>query len=385
MLTWELGLNLGHLSRLFPVALTLKRGGHNVIVVTRDIRAADRVFGDIGIKFMQSPGLSRGPQLHHRTTGFADILRTQGWGNFSTLSALTKEWLALFSQFKPDKLILDYSPTVSLAARIAQIPAILIGNGFELPPLTDPLPPFPELPWATQERAAVAEKAIVTIANRVLEPFTKAPLSALCDMYADQVRLFATFPELDHYGARQDATYIGPLLRHLTQPQIKWPRGTGPKIFACIKPDTSRVAEILFTLSNMNGRVVCVASGFATSTLQPYMKGHIHYSFDAIDISSLRDADLCISYGAEGTMIQFLLAGVPQLIAPWYVEAFMAARKIESNRLGLTAKIPDNASIAFLIDTLLTDTTFRNCAGAFARRYSNSSTGNAVNSLIRHL
>jgi UDP:flavonoid glycosyltransferase YjiC (YdhE family) len=50
-----------------------------------------------------------------------------------------------------------------------------------------------------------------------------------------------------------------------------------------------------------------------------------------VDLNSLApDADACVSYGAEGTVATFLLAGVPQLISPWHVEAHMAASRIEA-------------------------------------------------------
>jgi UDP:flavonoid glycosyltransferase YjiC (YdhE family) len=52
-------------------------------------------------------------------------------------------------------------------------------------------------------------------------------------------------------------------------------------------------------------------------------------------LTPLRDADLCITYGAEGTTLRFLLAGVPQLIVPWHVETYMAARRIEALGCGL--------------------------------------------------
>jgi hypothetical protein len=68
---------------------------------------------------------------------------------------------------RPDRLVLDYSPIATLAARIAVIPCVLIGNGFELPPATNPLPPFPGFSWATPERAAESERIVLANANAV--------------------------------------------------------------------------------------------------------------------------------------------------------------------------------------------------------------------------
>jgi hypothetical protein len=157
-------------------------------------------------------------------------LLSQGWSDRSALWGLTQGWLNIFRLFRPDKLILDYSLTVSLAARIAKIPTILVGNGFELPPLTDPLPPFPGFPWATQQKASQSESLAVAVASRVLSAYREPAISALRDLMIDQAQLFATFPELDHYGHRDGAEYIGPLFGQAKAPQVGWPEGNGPKI-----------------------------------------------------------------------------------------------------------------------------------------------------------
>jgi UDP:flavonoid glycosyltransferase YjiC (YdhE family) len=338
LLTWELGLNLGHLTRLLPVAQELKRQGHIVLVASRDIQAAATVLGPSGIPFIQAPHLPWGIPLSHRATGYADILLSQGWSDQSALWGLTQAWLNIIKLFRPDKLVLDYSPTVSLAARIARIPTILVGNGFELPPLTDPLPPFPNFSWATYERVASSEKLAVAQANSVLKVFKQPTMTAIRDLFQNAIRLFATFQDLDHYGDRGGEEYIGPLLGKLNAPCAEWPEASGMKIFACLRPDTNQVEEILGALSLITARVVCVASGFTAQQLHPFKKKHIQFSSGPVHLESLFDADLCVTYGAEGTMLRFLLAGVPQLISPWHVEAHMSARQIEAHGLGIALR-----------------------------------------------
>lgn len=369
LFTWELGLNLGHLTRLLPVAQQLKHDGHIVLVAVRDIQAAATVLGPAGIPFVQAPHLPKGIPLSHRATGYADILLSQGWSDKSALWGLAQGWLTMFQLFRPDKLILDYSPTVSLAAKIAKIPSILVGNGFELPPLTDPLPPFPGFSWATSEKAAQSEKLALANANGVISAFKGQPISALRDMTIDQPRLIATFPELDHYGERKDAEYIGPLLGKLNAPQVEWPEGEGLKIFACLRPDTSHVNEILTALAAMTARVVCIAAGFTVMQLETFRKDHIRWSLGPVNLEPLLDADLCISYGAEGTMMRFLMAGVPQLISPWHVETYMAARRIEAARFGSTLeRALDTRSILEVIERLMGDTVVCNNVMAFTLR-----------------
>ncbi len=369
LLSWELGLNLGHLTRLLPIAERLKSEGHVVLVAARDVQAAASVLGPAGIPFVQAPHLPKGIPLDHRPSGYADILLSQGWSDSVSLWGLTHSWLSLLRLFRPDRAILDYSPTASLALRIARIPAVLVGNGFEIPPATDPLPAFPGFSWATPAKAAEAEARALAAANSVLARFGGTSLTALRDLVANSTRLLATFPELDHYGERTDAQYIGPLLGHLKAPRVEWPEeGGAAKFFACLRPDTSNVQSILSALGAVDGRVVCVASGFSRAQLQRFAKRHIRFCLAPVDLDALLDADLCITYGAEGTVLRFLMAGVPQLISPWHVETYMAARRIEENGLG--ARIPERCnpeSATAIIGAAASDRNLRVCARAFRK------------------
>jgi len=44
LLTWELGLNLGHLTRLLPIAQKLMADGYVLLAAVRDIEAGSRCF-----------------------------------------------------------------------------------------------------------------------------------------------------------------------------------------------------------------------------------------------------------------------------------------------------------------------------------------------------
>jgi hypothetical protein len=362
---------VGHLTRLLPIAQQLKSEGHVLLAAVRDLQSAASILGPAGIPLIQAPHLLHGNPLQHRPTGYADILLSQGWSDPSGLWGLTQGWLNIFALFKPDHLIIDYSPTASLAARITRIPTLLVGNGFELPPITDPLPPFPGFAWALADAANQAERLAVANANTVARAYKGSELSSLSSLVAGQKRLFATFSELDHYGGREDADYIGPLLGKSNARQVKWPQGEGPRIFATVKPDTTNVKEILDALTRLESRVLCVAMGFSRESLAPYCRPHIVYSLAFVDLQLLRDADLCITYGAEGTTLTFLLAGVPQLTYPWHVEAFMAGRKMQAVGAGLSIeKLQTATDVLDTIRRLLDHGDYKRRATELAIKYS---------------
>jgi UDP:flavonoid glycosyltransferase YjiC (YdhE family) len=175
----------------------------------------------------------------------------------------------------------------------------------------------------------------VESSRAVLKSFGCAPIESLRNMLAKGPRLVASIPELDHYGARDDVRYIGPIVSSTSSKRVAWPEGNGIKIFACIRPDTNQVDAILQALSTIDARVVCVAQGFAVDRIATVRRDGATYSEGLLDLEPLLDADVCLTYGAEGTMLRFIVAGVPQLISPWHVEAYMAARRYQVAGCGL--------------------------------------------------
>lgn len=380
LLTWELGLNLGHLARLLPIASRLKARGHAVLIASRDPASAAHVLGPADISFVQAPYLVHGHPLPHRAAGYSDILRAQGWGDFATLRGLTEGWNNLYRMFRPDLIVADYSPTAVLAAHITSRPFLLIGNGFELPPASSPLPPFPGFSWASAERAAASEALVIEVANRVAEQMRGARLESLRDIVAPARALLVTVPELDHYGERDGARYIGPLLQPFNGCSLEWPGVVLPKrVFALVRPDTAHAAEILTALKSLNAAIVCITPGFTDAQLAPFRASNVLLSRRLANLSTLTtSADLCVSYGAEGTMLSFLFAGVPQVVSPYHVETHLAARRIESLELGVSLRAPQTTeSIRESIHSILS----REDLVANARKFSAAHTATLQSSI----
>jgi UDP:flavonoid glycosyltransferase YjiC (YdhE family) len=373
LLTWELGLNLGHLGRLLPVATELGLRDHAVVVAARDLSAAAYVLAPGGISFVQAPHLTHGNPLPHRPAGYSDILRAQGWGDRTTLRGLVEGWINLFRLFRPDLIVADYSPTAVLAARLVGLPYLLIGNGFEIPPATEPLPPFPGFSWATAERAAASEKLVVANAAGVAQSLRRRAIASLRELFNPAYALFATFPELDHYGTRAHTRYVGTLLGKLQTQTITWPTECEHrKVFVCVRPDTQHVGMILESLRFIDASIVCVALGFGPKQLDPFRADHVVFSTQPVDLAPIaRAADVCISYGAEGTVASFLLAGVPQVLAPLQVEAYMASRRIEALGLGLLlSDEPSTQGVVRSIETAIASAALRESARRFMKQHA---------------
>lgn len=371
LFAWELGANLGHLARLQPLAERFKARGHPVLVAVRETPGASMLFGPCGIPFLQAPRLTQEIRLAHRPGCYADILLSQGCGNAVVLRDLVKAWRAVFESFRPDLVVLDHSPTALLAARSVGIATALVGNGFELPPSTAPLPPFPGYSWATLEAAARSEAVALANANTVLRGFEAPELDALSRLFDGGLRIFATFPELDHYGARADVRYTGPLVAWTGVEQVDWPAGSGKRIFACLRPSTKSVEAILGGLRQSGASVICFAPGFAKGNLESFGDPSMRFVSSPVDLKPLLEtADACVSYGAEGTVASFLLAGVPQLLSPKTAEAQMAARRIEEMGAGLVLHGAQTAQgVAMMLERVVGDGRCKAQARVFAESH----------------
>src|SRR5262245_40148065 len=369
LLTWELGLNLGHLARLLPIASRLQAHAHTVLVATREIPAAVSVLGAVGIPFVEASHLSQELPLRRRASGYADILLSQGWGDVSVLWGLTQSWLNLMRMFHPDIVVHDYSPTARLATYIANIPAVHVGNGFELPPPTAPLPAFTGFSWATIENAGSSEQIAVRNATAVAARFRHHGIAALRDLFDDSLSLLATFPELDHYGPRQNGCYIGPLLPAIKTARIDWPEGRR-RAYAYVRPDTENVKAILGGLLSSDVSTVCFSPGFTQEQLETFRSTCICCTSRPVDLNHLTsNADICISYGAEGTVAAFMLAGVPQLVSPWHVVHHMAARRIEALGAGIVLRGQHTTqSVVAEVERVFEDPQFKTQAQVFAER-----------------
>src|SRR5690348_15114503 len=211
LLAWEMGSNLGHLSRLLPLAQRLQGHGHRVLAAVRDVALAASVLSPAGIAFVQAPLSMPLARVTEQPASYADLLLMQGWGDPVQLGTCLRAWLQLLEQFEPQLMLADHSPTALLASRCAGIPTAMIATGFELPPALHPLPPFPGFSGATAAGAAAAEYGVLDALNQVMTERHLPRVGALRDLFQVQLRWLTTFPELDHYGARPGEHYVGPI------------------------------------------------------------------------------------------------------------------------------------------------------------------------------
>jgi UDP:flavonoid glycosyltransferase YjiC (YdhE family) len=385
LLAWELGRNLGHLARLLPLAKRLKARGHSTLVAAQNMASAARVLGPEGIAFVQSPLHIPVRKDDFQATSYADLLWSQGWDDRAQLWGRLQAWVNLYRMFQPEVMVLDYSPTACLAARLMKIPRVLIGTGFELPPALDPLPPFPGYSGATRELAAAAEQRVLDNVNEVLSACSAEPLNALKAVVDGDRRLLTTFAELDHYGPRAGERYIGPLSNPADGRKIDWPSGTKKRVFAYLRPEMGDLTAILEGLAEADVNLIAYAPGVPNSVVDRFRQEDRVFTSEPVQYEQLfASTDLCVSYGSAGTVTTALLNGVPQLVRPIHRETQLTAHCIK--RLGVGAMLPrvfDSAEFAASVNRLLHGIEYKLCARQFAHRYRLVNAAEAAEEVVK--
>ena len=384
MLTWECGRNLGHLSRLRLLARRLIAQGYCVLAVVRDMPSASALLNSAGIAFMQSPRAIGVPPVSARITGYADLLLSQGWRDRSALWGMLRAWISVYEMFEPDAVVLDYAPTARLAARILNVPSILVGTGFELPPARNPLPAFPGFPWATSEAAAASERCALENVNAVLSAHRARPLASLCSLVEAESRYLTTFAELDHYGAREASEYVGPLADPLDGRRIEWPGHSAKRVFAYLRPEMTEFAAMLKGLAATDADVVAYVPGVSSESLARFETPRCVFSREPVRHAGfLEEADACLSYAPAGTVTAALLKGVPQLMAPVHLESQLTAQRVASEGMGRMLQSPRSPEqVTHALEALLSDRDTRLRARGFAERHRGSTPEAAVARII---
>jgi hypothetical protein len=81
LFAWELGACLGHMMQILPIAQALAQQGHTVYVALRNLERSAQIFGQAGVRFLQSPLISNGPILHPQTLTFTELLINCGFAS----------------------------------------------------------------------------------------------------------------------------------------------------------------------------------------------------------------------------------------------------------------------------------------------------------------
>jgi len=367
---WEFGANLGHIGTFLPVARELRARGHEVHwVVTHPHQAAQILPGD-GFAWLQAPTMPEqrreGPPLN-----YADILLRFGYANPRDLFGLVVAWRELLRLTRAQVVLADHSPTAILAARTLDLPVMIFGGGFFMPPQGHPTPDM--RPWspAPAERLLQNDSLALASINAVLARLERPPIDTVAALFRVAEDSLLTFPELDHYADRGPAKYWGTLPAASAAPP-EWPVAEGRRIFAYLRPESAHFEAALQALHGQGAVVLVFAPGASPQIVQRYSSARMKFSAVPVDLNSVAvQADAAVTYASPAATIAFLLAGKPALMIPGHLEQFLLARRVEQMGAGLMVdpeKPPHD--LPQRLARVLDEPFFAGNAEAFARKYA---------------
>ena len=371
-LAWELGGGMGHLARLDALARPLVGAGHDVRVVT----ASPHGGRFAGCEVVAAPPRRELP-IERRvrpTRTWVDILHNAAWA--TGLAEYADAWADALRG--ADVFVADYAPTAVLAARGLGVRCVTTSNGFTRPPDRSPPPDLLDLaglgsrgvqPWASDASSSTnagmnPAATCLRDANAWLSSRGGPPLPRLSAVFAGAPDVRTTFPEFDHYGPRDDGTYVGPLPQ---PPGVApdWPDGEGPRGIAYLKV-TPAVAKVLGLLgvSGMRWRV------HLRGATPRGLPADVRATREPFDVpSAAAGADVAVCHAGPGFSTAALLAGVPLVLLPGHLEQQIFARRLATAGLAAVASPDDPASFRDALVRVLTDDSFATAAAAFAARH----------------
>jgi UDP:flavonoid glycosyltransferase YjiC (YdhE family) len=307
--------------------------------------------------------------------------------DFRTLESYLAEDLDLIRQVEPDVVVGDFRLTLSVGARIAEVPYLAIANAY-WSPFADPTYPMPEFPLSRilGVRLAtplfhLARPMAFAMHTRPLDRLRKAHgLARLGDdlrrTYTDADRtLYADVPELvPTRGLPPDHRYLGPVE---WSPEIEAPPWWDeipvdrPVIYATTGSSgrPGLLASVLEALGDLPVTVIAASAGKAISgripsnaRVAPYLPGR----------EAAARSSLVICNGGSPTTHQGLGVGTPVLGLAENLDQHLNMRSIVERGAGLLVRSEHARprAIRAAVERLLGEPSFRSVARDLAETFA---------------
>jgi UDP-N-acetylglucosamine:LPS N-acetylglucosamine transferase len=390
LLVWQLGGNFGHILPLLGLAKELRSRGYRVAFALENTRSAAGVLAGHKFPFVQAPVLrSAAPNLPREPASYPEMLFHFGFADPGALASALRAWREIYRKVAPQLIVFDHAPTALLAARDIGIPRVVFGTGFASPPRLTPMPSI--RPWQDilLERLGASEQRALDTANSALRAINAPPLRFFHELFDAEENILATLPELDHYGARPNVRYWGPMFNHAQGLKPHWPDGKRRKAFVYIRPNSlafrplARALQITAT----EIRTLWFAPGLTADACAKLETPSLRFVAEPVDIQpAARSADMAILHGGHGTTAAALLAGVPLLLLPEHIEQMLLGRHVAALGAGVALNSESlGCNLMSTVEQLILDARFRTHARTFATKYSGSQSTNRERRLIARL
>jgi hypothetical protein len=369
---WEQGGHLGHLSNLrLPIEVALEEG-FEVVLAARELHRVGEVLGGLTITLLQAPfKQATAPADQAAFLSYTHLIGQQCFSGTTELEMYLRAWRGIFDLVQPGIVLFEHSPTALLASMGYAFKKILVGGSFAAPPSerlhASPFLPFPTTPQTEEihSRLRLDDQRLLTVVNAALSKLQQPVLQTLGQIYsqADQEFLL-TWPELDHFGARPTAHYLGvDTLAQAAAPQ--WPAGDGAKVFGYLQCFPA-IEQLLLDLQAANVCALLLVRDLPQTLRQRYSNDRMRFIDEFVDLQQVAaQAAWVVHHGNHGTMAAFMLGGVPQLVIPRHQEHLFSCLRLVSQGCAAMA-FQDQTAFAAAIHALQTNAQLRQNAEQIA-------------------
>jgi UDP:flavonoid glycosyltransferase YjiC (YdhE family) len=377
LFAWEYGGNLGHVAALTPIADVMAERGHRCVFVMRDQRAAYKLWGGPRFPVLAAPAPPVNVLVPPMMGTYAEVLYADGWADLVTVAARAQSWRDLLDLVKPDLVIADYSPAVTMFAP-STVRTMAVGFSFAVPPAAPQLPNFRTWMPADRDRMEKIEQRVRDVVSVVRQSFGLPHTDSLGEMAQPRHNILLSLPELDCYSARDDVQYLPPPISACDKAPISWPSNattdstaTAPtKVFAYLYGDNPHTERFV----NACGRLPCSVLAVLTNAPKSLVDNappNVTISIQPVDpIVALDGADVVVLHG--GTMaVSALVRGKPVLLFPTQAEQMTTSIKVQNCGAGLLVQdVTGKPDFLGALRKLIADPKYTIAAKALKEKYA---------------
>ncbi len=361
LLAWELGGGNGHTRRLLSLADALIEGGWELVFAVRDIYALSREMTVVASYVVQAP-------IHHKgwappkfgAANFGDILAISGCGSIEPLFAMVSAWEGLIENIRPDVIIADYAPYISIAAK-ELAPVIQIGSSFALPP--GHLNNFPVL--QKSKGSGFHEEQLLENVVAVQKKRGKPIPKSLPQATSGDRQIVCVTPIFDIYHESRLTPATGPIVS-VQQPVTM---ANNRSLFIYLAADYKLTAKVLQSVIQSNVHACGFVRNASPALLNKCKKLGLDISPRPLPMNkALNDCSVILHHGGIGTTESAAVAGRAQLLLPRHLEQRLTCSKAEALNIASRININDSVDeLAARIKEFLDDKSTQQSAQDVAR------------------
>lgn len=331
LLCWEYGGGNGHVRRLKSIGDRLAALGFTTAYGLRrpEVGAAIGIAADTIRPAPNWPLKSTSADAGRGMTSatYGDYLAQMMLGPHDDLAERFARWHGLIDAERPDIVIADYAPSVSLLS-YGRIPIAAIGDGYTLPPPS--LSVFPRL--LEDVPIQFEESDVIERINAALRAYEAVPITRYPEINrADQHHLL-TFPCLDPYRDRRSGGWLGAADTKGIVLQNEAPR----RLFSYFHESRQTDARLLEGLAQSGLPGKSVFSLPLRRTVRQLAAAGIEAPDGLADLAAeLTECGVLVHQGSGGMTMAGIAAGLPQVMLRSDLEKTLNAKAVAARQAGI--------------------------------------------------